>query len=447
MLVGDGQGGAGGTGDALADPNNIDITNGGRPGGPIINCGTQDAMAKNTWPVQYGTGPSFNAWYQQSSSGASWFSGTVDPATREMYAIVKWSSPQASKAGAVVAWNLDTKNRRVVTGLHPEAGEFGSGYKTPFTGPFPFGPQILGGANVIRLGPDNMLYVFGGGTGEGSSDNREIVRVHPVTGERTLAWLAENTDSPDLSDTYGQCYRPDQHGHTQTVALQANAFEIGPDGTFYMSMHGIREGDGIVSVSADGKTCKVHSRWGGTGHVSDPTRPAAPAPDPIGNGPYLQFPVKGLLFHDGKIYGVSNDELYSFDLTTGDIAHVSYTHGTYGGMGYANMFWDPSREVVWAVGTVAKYVGSIVNLKNGRRESIYGDTGRDEHGDQAILVSDYPESRSVSSPSTTLTNGNSIGYGGVVLDPDNNDIVYAVLKSGGLLKMELSTFNNYVVSW
>jgi hypothetical protein len=45
------------------------------------------------------------------------------------------------------------------------------------------------------------------------------------------------------------------------------------------------------------------------------------------------------------------------------------------------------------------------------------------------------------------SNSNSIGYGGFILDPDNNDIVFAVLKSGGLMKMELSTFNNFVFSW
>src|SRR5690606_5264750 len=118
-------------------------------------------------------------------------------------------------------------------------------------------------------------------------------------------------------------------------------------------------------------------------------------PDPIGSGPALQFPVQGLLYHDGVVYGVSNSDLYAFDPATGDRHDASYTKSTYGGMGYANMVWDASRAVVWAVGTAAPFVGSIVNLENGRRESIYSDTGREEHGDAAVLVSVYPDAHSV----------------------------------------------------
>ena len=447
--TGDGQGGAGGKGSAFADPNHIDITTGARPGGPIINCASQNRMELNAWPVKYGEGPSFNAWFQVNSSGASWYSGVVDPKTREMFGIVRWTDPQHIKAGTIVAWELDTGNRRVVSGIHPELGEVGSGHLTPIPqGPFAFGPQPLTGANTLRFGPDGMLYSYGGGTGEGGSDQREIVRVDPNTGERTQVWLAQdNINEEDISATFGQCYRPDAYGKLQSVALQAQAFDVGPDGTFYVSMHGIREGDGILAISADGKTCTPLSRWGGNGHNPGGGEQPVPPLEPIGTGPFLQFPVEGLLYHEGLIYGVSNDEMYSFDPKTGNITHVSYTTSNYQGMGIANMFWDPTREVIWAVGNHAPYIGSIVDIKTGRRESVYGDTGRTEHGAAAILVSAYPDARSVSSPSTVLTNGNSIGNGAFVLDPDDNDIVYAVLKSGGLMKLELSTFNNYVMSF
>jgi hypothetical protein len=443
--TGDGQGGAGGTGNAFADPNHTDVATGGRPGGPIINCGAPNTMAANVWPVAYGAGPSFNAWLQQNASGASWFSGVVNPATREMFAIVRWTNADYVKSGTVVAWDLDTGDRRVVSGLYPnpQLGQeaFGSGYLSPKPGNTgTVTEQPLSGANVLRFGPDGMLYVFGGGTGETSASEREIVRVDPDTGARTLVWLAQNDATGDVSATYGQCFRPDTSGGLpQSVALQAQAFEVGPDGTFYVSMRGVREGDGILSISADGAACAYRSRWGGQGHDGQQI------PAQIGAGFALQFPVQGLLLHDGAIFGVSNDDLYRFDLTTGQRTKASYTNGTYGGMGFANMFWDPTREVVWAVGTAAPYVGSIVDLTTGRRESIYADTGNDEYGAQAILRSVYAGSRSVSG--TMLSNGNSIGYGAVVLDPDDPNIVYGVLKSGGLMKLELSTFNNYVHSW
>ncbi|PKN54002.1 MAG: hypothetical protein CVU56_28865 [Deltaproteobacteria bacterium HGW-Deltaproteobacteria-14] len=445
--VGDGQGGAGGTGNAMADPNNVDISNGARPGGPIFNCLAGGTMPTRTAPVQYGTGPSFNAWYDVNASGASWFSGVVNPETREMFAIIKFTDPTHVKGGAVVAWELDSGDRRIVSGIHPTAGEFGSGYLSPpAQGPFPFGPQPLTGANVIRFGPDKMLYVYGGGTGESTDSQRQVVRVDPTTGERTLVWRAQrDVDGPEVTADFGQCLRPEAFDYVDSVGMNAQAFEIGPDRTLYFAFRGVREGDGIMAVSPDGKTCTVLSRWGGTGDSPGGGATPVPAPEAIGAGPFLQFPVQGLLFHDGLIYGVSNSDLYSFDPATGDRVDVSYTKTTYGGMGFANMFWDPTREVIWAVGTAAAHTGTIVNLKNGRRESIFADTGRDEHGAEAVLVSVYPESRSTSQ--SALGNGNTIGYGGVVLDPDDNDIVYAVLKSGGLLKMELSTFNNYVHSW
>lgn len=454
-VTGDGQGGAGGTIDGsngYVDPGNIDIDAGGYPGGPIINCSTPDSMADTVWPVEYGAGPNFNAWFQQNASGASWFSGDVDAETREMYAIVLWSSPGNTRSASVVAWNLDTKDRRVITGLYPDpvAGEtaYGSGYLSPSPGgndPL----QPLTGANVLRLGVDGMIYTYGGDTGETTSSEREIVRIDPETGERTLVWRARVSDADEGIDPgFGQCLRPDAGGALQSVAFNAHAFEVAPDGTFYLSLRGRREGDGLVAISADASTCTVVSRWGGLGHAPGGGAEPVPPPEPIGEGVDLQFPVQGLLAHDGQLYGVSNDDLYAFDLDTGRRTRASYTDGDYSGMGVSNVFWDPSRDVVWAVGTVAKFVGAIIDLETGRRESVFSDTGLQEYGDEAILRSSYGEARSVTSPPTMLgSNANSIGMGGFILDPDSPDIVYAVLKSGGLMMMELSTFNNFVHSW
>ena len=226
---------------------------------------------------------------------------------------------------------------------------------------------------------------------------------------------------------------------------KAHAFEVAADGTFYLSLRGRREGDGLVAISADASTCTVVSRWGGLGHDPGGGAEPVPPPEPIGEGVDLQFPVQGLLAHDGQLFGVSNDDLYSLDLDTGRRTRASYTDGVYSVMGFSNVFWDPSRDVVWAVGTVAKFVGAIIDLETGRRESVFSDTGFEEYADEAILRSSYGEARSVTSPPTMLgSNANSIGMGGFILDPD---IVFAVLKSGGLMMRELSTFNNFVHSW
>jgi len=447
-VAGDSEGGASGTvgtGNGYVDPVQDPPY---YPGGPVLNCATSTHMMDKTWPVAFGMGPRFDAWYKQNPSNAQWFSADVDPSTREMFAIVKWSNPDYVQSATVVAWNIDTGDRRIVTGLYPKPDlsqeTFGFGYLSPKPGNTgTVTEQPLSGANVLRIGPDNMLYTYGGGTGQSSSSTREIVRIDPNTGERTLAWKAQDDPGVDITGTWaGQCFRPDAYGREESIAFQAQAFEVGPDGTFYLSMHGVREGDGIVSISADGQTCTYHSRWGGIGHNPGGGATPVPAPTPIGGGFVLQFPVQGLLFHDNLIHGVSNNGLYSFNLSTGQRNYESFTTGIYGGMGHSNMFWDPTRNVIWAVGTVASYVGSIVDLTTGRRENIYADS---EWGNESILQSDYGTMQSVST--TMLTNGNSINYGGVILDPDNNDIVFAVLRSGGLMKMELSTFNNFVFSW
>ena len=109
-----------------------------------------------------------------------------------------------------------------------------------------------------------MIYTYGGSTGESTSATREIVRIDPKTGQRTLMWLAQNPDTGDITGTWaGQCFRPDAFGAKQSVGLQSHGFEIGPDGTFYLSYRGIREGDGVLSISADGQKCTVLSGWGG----------------------------------------------------------------------------------------------------------------------------------------------------------------------------------------
>lgn len=458
--TGDGQGGAGGTGNAYADPNNTDITMGARPGGPVINCATSSRAFEDPWPVAYGTGPNFNAWFQQNASGASWFSGVFRQSSREMFAIIKWTNPNYSKSATIVAWNVDTKNRRVVSGLYPDrrVGQqpFGSGYLAPApdgTGASLAQTQPLTGANVLRWGPDGMLYVWGGGTGEGTSSQRQITKVDPDTGARTLVWAALTPDNAADVAAFGQCIRPEALSNpAESVHYQAQAFEVGPDGSFYLSMRDIRGGDGIVKISADATACSYISRWGGDGHNPGGGTMAVPPPAPIGMGiGDMQFPVQGLLYHvdptyGAAIYGVENGDLYSFNLATGFRARESYDTSGYEGMGYANMFWDSSRNVIWAVGTVAPYVGSIVDLTTGRRESVYGDSGRQEHGAAAILNSVYAGARSVGM-GTALSNGRSIGHGGFVLDPMNNDIAYAVTKGGELLKYELSTFNNYVHSF
>ncbi len=266
------------------------------------------------------------------------------------------------------------------------------------------------------------------------------MRIDPTTGARELVWRSQTNETGVITSTYGQCLRGITTSSTidESVAFNAHAFDVGPNGEFYLAFRGTQEGDGVAKVAADGSTCTMLSRWGARNGDPD-----------LGQGFTLQFPVYGLFFKDDKVHGVSNDDLYSFDVATGQRIKISYHDGVYGGMGYSQIFWDDTRNVFWATGTVAPYVGSIVDPTTGRRESIYGDSGYQEFGTDAILQSDYARDfqieRSVSG--TMLSNSNSINYGPALLDPYDPNIVWAVLKGGALMKLELSTFNNYVFSF
>ena len=46
-----------------------------------------------------------------------------------------------------------------------------------------------------------------------------------------------------------------------------------------------------------------------------------------------------------------------------------------------------------------------------------------------------------------LTNGNNYLGGTLALDPDDPDIVWAVITGGRLMKYDLTTFNNYTFSY
>ncbi|MEC9439697.1 MAG: hypothetical protein VYE40_01200 [Myxococcota bacterium] len=440
--VGDSQENTSPTTDRFADPNGGD-----RPGGAIVNCLSVAEQGRVVSPLPYGTGPSFHAWKLQNNSGEHWMGGAIDPEARVFYGVVRWTSPTHCRSSTVVSWELDSGNRAVISGIYPDPQlgptEHGSGYLSPkpVGAACPTEEQPLTGVGSVRMGPDKHLYTLGGGTGEGPSRGREIVKTNLTTGERTLVWKSQDDSTGDISATYGQCLRESATpttGLRESVAFAAQALAIDADGNFYLAFRGTEEGDGVASISADGKTCTILSRWGGQGsHM------------PLGQGEELQFPVYGMMVKEGKVYGVSNDDLYSFDIATGQRIKISYHQGTYGGMGYSNMFWDETRQVFWAVGTVAPYVGSIVDPVTGRRESIYGDSGYQEFGDEAILQSDYAKNFQIerSVDGTMLTNANSIGFGPVQLDPDDPNIVWGVLDGGALMKLELSTFNNYVHSF
>jgi len=439
-----------GTGHKYLNPNdkNTDPMEG------IINCANPTNQMKRKWPVKYGKGPKFDAWRRNGIT--RWTGGIFRPETREFFSVIRWTDPSHVYSGSIVAWNIDTKNRRVVTGLYPDRRrgmkDFGSGYlsdgvqknhpKQPLTGP-----------SIMKWGNDGMIYLLAGGTGEGTNTRAEIIKINPDTGERSLIWKAQNAKhSPKADEKYGQCYRPNgKYPKRDSVATIAMAFAMGPKNEFYLSMHDTRAGDGILKISPDAKTCTPISVWGNAkGHNPGGKQKSAPAYTKIGEGKFIQFPLKGMLYHEDEeygpmIYGVSKKDIYSFTLEDGFRSLETFATGTYTGMGHTRMVYmeKDGRPLIMASGS---HDGAhvVVELGVGTREPLLADTA--DNKDDPIFKSAYGVARSVNM-NGALGNVNRVNYGGMMIDPKNPDIAYGVLGHGALVQLELSTFNSMIWSY
>lgn len=438
-----------GTGHKYLDPNDKNTD----PEEGIINCANPTNQMKRKWPVKYGKGPKFDAWRRNGIT--RWTGGIFRPETREFFSVVRWTDPSHVYSGSIVAWNIDTKNRRVVTGLYPDRRrgmkEYGSGYlsdavkkgqpKQPLTGP-----------SIMKWGNDGMIYLLAGGTGEGTNTRAEIIKINPDNGERSLVWKAQNAKhSPKADEKYGQCYRPDgKYPKEKSVGTIAMAFEVGPKNEFYLSMHDVRAGDGILKISPDAKTCTPVSVWGNAkGHNPGGKQKNAPAYKHVGKGKFIQFPVKGMLYRDDPeygpmIYGVSKNDLYSFTLEDGFRALETFENGTYSGIGYTRMVYmeKDGRPFIMATGNHSG-ANAFVELGAGTREPIKADV---KNLDDPLFKSAYGVARSVNM-NGALGNVNRVTYGGMMIDPKNPDIVYGVLGHGALVQLELSTFNSMIWSY
>jgi len=435
----------GGSGADPADPNDTDPET-GHPRGAIKNCSQPGVVDDHQWPVAYGDGPVFSDY---NPGASTWYGAELDPATREIFAVINWGNTDITNTSSIVAWNVDSKDRRVVSGLLPNsvAGleSFGSGYESPTAFLVDSGgeTQPLTDVDTIRLADDGNLY---------ASSQQEIIRVNPTTGARQLVWRRQQeTITGDLTATYGQCFRPSYLGREDGLQLEFTSFAVGPAGEFYKGFRDVRGGSGVLRISADGGTCEVVGRWNGRGDQAPNPEDSVPAPADVGSG-YIPNPltaqVYGMLVHDGSLYMSISGDLVAMDLSTGVRTRVDDPSLPYS-TGYTAMSYDPNREVIWTSGFSGAIFGNvIVDPATGQKERIVTDTGREDYPGEAILDSVYPGGGSAANTGGgASSNNNGTQLGGVVVDPLNPDIVYGVTVVGGLLKLELSTFNNYIHSW
>jgi hypothetical protein len=459
--------------------------------GQIQNCTMSSRWAQEPWPIDYGEGQSFRAFRDNTAFSGDFMGGVWLEETRELVAVMLWTRPEFGDTGSVVAFQVDTGDRRIISGVYPDPdlatspgavpfedflvshaaangaeasyldpddpdiatlnlpyGHFGSGYLSrsrltnqPYL-------QPLSGASVVRLGPDGMLYVGGAQTGQGSARWYEIVRVHPQTGHRELVWKSQfyansRNQSGEIADTYGQCFR---HGfetyYRQSVEITNHSLIVAGDGTFYVGFDDPRMGSGLLRIAADGSTCDFASRFGATERETDGVDVLPPD---IGGGYVPSNPdwFYGGLEHDGLLYFVRQfkNELVSFDPVTGDRALVSEPPGNaYGGIGYMNMWWDEERQLMATMGSTIVNAGSWIKLETGERQSMFSDGAGAE-----LVRSVYPELRDLEV--SMLGKGNGFYRGAAIIDPRNPDLLYMMPEPAALGVMELSTFNSMITSW
>lgn len=393
-------------------------------GGNMACANQADSWARG-WTM--GDGPHFFH-MDHSFNGGGVYSATHG----ELFATKHFIDASYEGAGMVVGYDIRTGERRIVSGRFPEAGGgytmYGSGFESVrAVGVLRHEATTLPGAWDLELGSDGKLYVWGSRTG-----NKEITRVDPDTGARTLVWRqALESDSPTTPE-HGQCWttRPKTtfFGGYIPVELEDHAFAMGPDGTFYLGFRNeSAEGNGVVAIAADGSTCTVVSRWNGS-------------MGQVGGGASPQYSnIEGFLVRAGKLYASLQigKRLLVVDLATGDRSLIANPAGSVESTpGQSTMFWDETRDLLITAGGIQSYLAVAIDVDTGLRQALF------------LAAPDMPIASAppwVTGARGAIDNGNYMGYGALAFDPDDNDHFYMVIK-WGLIKYEMSTGNSYVMS-
>ncbi len=375
-----------------------------------------DAWSNN---LRLGSGPNMHG-----INLAKWGGGFVHEG--ELYAAVHYTGGGAKlKPGAIYAINLETGDRRVVSGayLDPKTGrvDVGSGYTVD--------GEALPFLVDIELGKDGKIYAFGSDT----LNHVEITRVDPKTGARELVWRRQyDADAGDANFPYGQCFsgRVDNAyaGGFAPVQYAERAYALGNDGSFYIGWK--NDGVGVVNVSADGKTCTIVSRWASNNKTK-------PLPD-VGGGLTPQYgTISGMLHYKGKVYAETKDMLIAIDDKTGDREAFAAVSGI-GGVGETNFWVDEARGLFFACGTVAARKCSVHKLEDGNNAQGLFQIGMG----MPVLPGKYPQ---VQGAKGALDNNNHNGFGAVGPDPKDPNILYFIVLSG-VIKYEIDTGNSHFMS-
>lgn len=368
--------------------------------------------AYSRWPSPFGTGPRVGAHAQ-----AHIYGGFFDAQAREIVAVVDWSDATNPDGGFVMAFNVDTGNRRIVSGRYRDVA---TGDKDKGTG------YAFANVQDVQRGPDGKLYVM-----MGTLQGTEIVRVEPSTGNRTLVWRRDDV-------AYGQCA---SGRNAVSVQTHSEAFTMDAQGNFFLGFTNtspVGEGVGVIKINAAGTQCSFVTRSGSLGSNQYTGQPVG------GGWTITSGTLRGFSIQGNELMALNqfDNALYGINLTTGDRRRVSVaaTSGTLGtgptgasGMGQRWVKYDANRQVFWAVGRPGDTQIILVEPNTGNRHDLDCPSTMSTFAGVGCILG-------------SLDTGLSLGYGGFWFDPADQNIVYFAHDSLGIVKLEVDTGNSINIS-
>jgi len=315
-------------------------------------CGTSAVDVKRCKrPLDTNVSVVFGAGPQIRKTATHIDNGQGDVIGREWFVPVSWSDGVTQDQTMIFAINLDTGNRRHVSGtfVDPKKGVVKVGSGDAFKEVY----QVV-------AGPDGMLYTIGA---KEALLPHQIHRVDPKTGVRKLLY-----DEETISDAL-KCPNGSTSPGRKTIQMHAGSMAIDAAGNFYLSGTATKNpGPSILKLDKSTMKCSYVSMILAATLTTFTKN--------VGGGfSQIQFPFRALLHKDGAIYAITDTLFIKTDIATGDRTVISNAKATGGvgsgpvaaqGMGDYWTVWDKHHNMFWTIGG-GKALMIAINPKTGDR--------------------------------------------------------------------------------
>ncbi|WP_034336446.1 hypothetical protein [Deinococcus misasensis] len=293
---------------------------------PNTNCSTDKSNMRCKWfsssqdAGSIGEGPTF------AQGGLDRVtSGFIEPKTNTLYVSVELGG-QMDRFGAILAVDLKTGNRTLISGMFSDGEKKGKSIKYTTSGGTETEAYHLGFVRNIRPLPNGNIAAWVPGFG----GRAELQEVNVQTGDRTLLWAsrgADDTHKGGLRDIEGGPEGPLSRTTCPSLnpkeGIRVNpslSFETDGKGNFYVLADNNPAGTGLGLLKiVPHQGCSWVS-----GYFSDGTSVKGDGPMILAQNPIMLETA----YANGKMYGVTGpnpdgNALFSYDPVTGDRSILS----------------------------------------------------------------------------------------------------------------------------